>query len=319
MSVPAHLTITTDALSFDSLLADWRWLVHPGYTPVLMTAFGDLFLRGASPNESRQPTPGDRFAAFLANNRRGKHYSAAPAVRLVAALLAVLLHSIPLAEAQVPPLLNFNFGAGANVKTGFAAIGNSPSDYWNPVNPLVLAPGNFEWSDETPCSATLSLSPFGVWGLSTGDPMYDTYLYNYWPTQLVLSNLSSGQYDFFIYGHGDGDIANGVYDLQSGTIDYGVQATATSTTAWTSDAWQLGVQYVVYSNVVVISNAAVNLFCLADSATPWPASLINGMQLRFHPMSAPAFAVEPQGFISYPGNPAQLSAGAAGTEPISFQ
>ena len=48
MSVPAHLTITTDALSFDSLLADWRWLVQPGYTPVLMTAFGDLFLRGVS-------------------------------------------------------------------------------------------------------------------------------------------------------------------------------------------------------------------------------------------------------------------------------
>src|SRR5207245_8042888 len=45
MSVPAHLTITTDGLSFDSLLSDWRWLVQPSFAPVLMTVFGDLFLR----------------------------------------------------------------------------------------------------------------------------------------------------------------------------------------------------------------------------------------------------------------------------------
>jgi hypothetical protein len=45
MAVPAHLTIKTDGLPFDTLLSDWRWLVAPGFTPVLMTAFGDLFLR----------------------------------------------------------------------------------------------------------------------------------------------------------------------------------------------------------------------------------------------------------------------------------
>src|SRR5678815_4403558 len=45
MAVPAHLTIQTDNLAFDTLLADWRWLVQPSFTPVLMTAFGDLFLR----------------------------------------------------------------------------------------------------------------------------------------------------------------------------------------------------------------------------------------------------------------------------------
>jgi len=45
MAIPAHLTIKINGLSFDSLLLDWRWLVQPNYTPVLMTAFGDLFLR----------------------------------------------------------------------------------------------------------------------------------------------------------------------------------------------------------------------------------------------------------------------------------
>ena len=45
MAVPTHLTIKTDGLPFDALLSDWRWLVSPDFTPVLMTAFGDLFLR----------------------------------------------------------------------------------------------------------------------------------------------------------------------------------------------------------------------------------------------------------------------------------
>jgi len=45
MAVPEHLTIKTGGLPFESLLSDWRWLVQPDFTPVLMTAFGDLFLR----------------------------------------------------------------------------------------------------------------------------------------------------------------------------------------------------------------------------------------------------------------------------------
>lgn len=45
MAVPSHLIINIECLAFDSLLEDWRWLVQPRFTPILMTAFGDLFLR----------------------------------------------------------------------------------------------------------------------------------------------------------------------------------------------------------------------------------------------------------------------------------
>jgi len=48
MAIPAHLTIKTDGLPFDSLLSDWRWLVSSDFTPVLLTAFGDSFLRDQS-------------------------------------------------------------------------------------------------------------------------------------------------------------------------------------------------------------------------------------------------------------------------------
>ena len=48
MSVPGHLTIPIDGQQFGILLADWRWLVSENFTPILMTAFGDLFLRDDS-------------------------------------------------------------------------------------------------------------------------------------------------------------------------------------------------------------------------------------------------------------------------------
>ena len=46
MSIPKHLTIQIEGLQFESLLADWRWLVNGTFIPVHMTVFGDLFFTG---------------------------------------------------------------------------------------------------------------------------------------------------------------------------------------------------------------------------------------------------------------------------------
>jgi hypothetical protein len=40
-----NLTVDPGEIDPDSLLAEWRWLVGPVTTPVLITALGDLFLR----------------------------------------------------------------------------------------------------------------------------------------------------------------------------------------------------------------------------------------------------------------------------------
>jgi hypothetical protein len=48
MPVPSHLVIKTEGIDFDAFLSDWRWLVEPELKPFLLTAFGDLFLRGES-------------------------------------------------------------------------------------------------------------------------------------------------------------------------------------------------------------------------------------------------------------------------------
>jgi hypothetical protein len=45
MPAPCHLTADLQALEPNELLADWRWLVREENTPILATAFGDLFLR----------------------------------------------------------------------------------------------------------------------------------------------------------------------------------------------------------------------------------------------------------------------------------
>jgi hypothetical protein len=45
MAISEHLIIKTEGLPIESLLSDWGWLVKPGFIPIVMTAFGDLFLR----------------------------------------------------------------------------------------------------------------------------------------------------------------------------------------------------------------------------------------------------------------------------------
>ena len=45
MAVPSHLTAKSEGITAETLLSDWQWLVHRRFTPVVITALGDLFLR----------------------------------------------------------------------------------------------------------------------------------------------------------------------------------------------------------------------------------------------------------------------------------
>jgi len=42
-----ELTLPLEGIDIDSLLSEWRWLFDATYQPMLMSAFGDLFLRHA--------------------------------------------------------------------------------------------------------------------------------------------------------------------------------------------------------------------------------------------------------------------------------
>jgi len=44
MPVPSHFLAKTEGMDLRSLLSDWRWLVPENLNPIMVTAFGDMFL-----------------------------------------------------------------------------------------------------------------------------------------------------------------------------------------------------------------------------------------------------------------------------------
>ena len=201
-------------------------------------------------------------------------------------------------------LLNVNFNADKNpydlgaVKTGFAAIGQTTNDFWNvcsrdgadssdflsfvAVSNLLTADGTL-----TTVGLTLANAP-GAWDNGVADAMFNSYLYPFdgGNITLTITNLPAGTYDFYLYGHGNASQggANGVYQLSSGTNNYGTLSTASNGTAWASTDWQEGQQYVVFRSV------QINDPSLSVVVTGLPGvsgeALIAGMQITQEAQSA---------------------------------
>ena len=139
------------------------------------------------------------------------------------------------APLQAQTLINVDFGVGtASLKTGMAAAGMGTNDYWNlyrhyqpkftpgmalvadgKLDKLKLADGT-----ESGVSVAVNNAP-GVWGNSSGDPMYDTYIFaqNGSNITVTVSGLAPGRYHFYCYGHADPDVTgeqNSVFTLKAG-------------------------------------------------------------------------------------------------------
>ena len=165
---------------------------------------------------------------------------------------------------------------------GVAAVGYSTNDFWNGfqfsgVTNATLT--NFVWSDESSSSAgvTVSNAP-GIGSNPVSDGMFDSYKYGISNNiKIVLTNVTSGIYDFFLYGHGASNTQNGIFQLSSGTNSYGTRSTTTvGANSWISAAWQEGIQYVVFRNISVSSGQPVTLTVEEDGAG---YAVINGLQL----------------------------------------
>ncbi|MCX6884378.1 MAG: hypothetical protein NTX27_04980 [Verrucomicrobia bacterium] len=177
-------------------------------------------------------------------------------------------------------LLNINFGS--LTKLGFAAVGQTATDYWNQYNfPNLLSAAvpNLLWADQSSSGAgVVVVNGPGLWGNSTGDPMFDQYIYpfNWGHLTVTLTNLPEGFYDFHLYGHGPGDDANSIFQLTSGPNSHGPRGTSIWGTGWNSVNWEEGQQYVVFRNVEVLSGQAVILDVIPDAAG---YAMINGLQI----------------------------------------
>ena len=158
------------------------------------------------------------------------------------------------------------------IKTGYAAIGQTTNDYWNVCSRdgvsaydwlTFVAVSNLLTADRSLSAVGLTLSNApGAWVNGSSDPMYNSYLYPFNGGNLTVqvTNLPLGAYDIYVYGHGNvsqggmGNL-NGVYQLTSGTNNYGTFTTATNGTNWESTDWQEGQQYVVFRGVTVSDSA----------------------------------------------------------------
>jgi hypothetical protein len=181
-----------------------------------------------------------------------------------------------------PTLLNVNFAAYSNVKVGFAGTGQTSSDFWNNYTAPFQA---YAWLSDMAtadgASTTVGLTVqngAGHWAFTHPDLMYDCYCYSQDHGDIILTvtNLPSGDYDFYLYGHEGSDTGNTVFQLLAGGADYGNRSTATNSD-WALKNWVEGAQYVVFRNVAV-TNGAVPVTILAHPGLQGDAQL-NGMQI----------------------------------------
>jgi hypothetical protein len=223
----------------------------------------------------------------------------------------------------VSNLIDVDFTSGAvSSKRGFAAAGATSTDFWNActVNGLT----NLKFADGTASGVAINVSGAeGVLSNGAADPMYNTYFYdlpspyNGWSPEIMImiTNLPSGAYDFFIYGHGNEDDQNALYELTIGSESYGSQST-TNGPGWLSPLWQQGVQYVKFANVSVPSGQPITVVAsLADIETLW--DVIAGLQIV--PTPFPYIDSQPISQNVSPGVSVRFGVVAGGSPPLAYQ
>ncbi len=185
-------------------------------------------------------------------------------------------------EPAITNLINVDFASRPSSKAGFAAAGMTASDYWNGCAPAGQSAANIPVLTNASHAATSSgltvLNAPGAWIGFNIDPMYNNYVYpqDGGNITLLLTNLPTGSYDFYLYGHAGSYYDNTTFQLWSGGRECGVKATSTYGSAWASSNWDEGEQYVRYRDVGVEAGQPVTIVAAHDSAG---YANLNGLQI----------------------------------------
>jgi len=159
--------------------------------------------------------------------------------------------------------INIDFGVSTSTKSGAAAVSNG--NYWNGV----LGNGNvanLKYSDGISSSVGYAGSFGGRWSYGFGDNMMNPYMYS--GNSITLSGISAGNYDLYLYGHGDQANQNTKFTVN------GISKSTTNGASALTATWQENVQYVKFSNIAVSGNLIINVASGASSYYP-----VNGLQL----------------------------------------
>ncbi|HEX5221019.1 MAG TPA: hypothetical protein VFZ59_15755, partial [Verrucomicrobiae bacterium] len=185
-------------------------------------------------------------------------------------------------QPLINKLLNVDIAVAHSNKTGLAVIGVGSSDVWNHYNfPGVNAASlaNLKWSDNSSSSAGLvMLNGAGQWGNVLSDVMFRGYNYaqNQGNITVTLTNLPSGNYDILAYGHTTTLDDNGVFEVWSDEINWGIKGTSQQGYGPTSNKWELGQQYVRLAGVAVNNNHPVYL---QSKKTTYGYNNLSGLQI----------------------------------------
>jgi len=222
-------------------------------------------------------------------------------------------------------LLDVDFGGSSsdNTKTGFAAIGQTSSDFWNFYN-RTDSSGNWQNNGAltnlklvdgtiTPIGLVVNNAP-GAWLNGSTDPMYNTYIYPFGGVATVtLTNLPSGQYDLYIYSQ------DGNYQVSVGGLSAGTKTTRDVPLS-NPPVWQEGKQYARFANLSVFSGQPVTV-TVQPGVDGW--AIIAGLQIaRSGDVSSnqvPVIVSQPGSQSVFVGSDVSFSVSAVGTDPLSYQ
>jgi hypothetical protein len=180
------------------------------------------------------------------------------------------------------PLLNLQFGQAATNEVGYAAVGQTTNDFWT----WYVEPGltnvtltNLSWSNGSTNGVSITVTNAFSQGTNpVSDQMYSAYIYKAGANiGLTISNVPTGIYDLFLYGHGAATNQNGVFQITTWGTNYGTNSTTTvGTNSYTSTNWQEGIQYVVFRSIWVTNTQPLYITVEDDGAG---YAIVNGLQV----------------------------------------
>jgi hypothetical protein len=220
-------------------------------------------------------------------------------------------------------LIDVAIASFPTTKTGFAATGLSSNDFWNSCVIVVFSGANAILTNLE--SVDGALSGVGLeldgnirsGGNQSSDPMYSNCLFSYQDMIMTITNLAPGFYDLYLYGHGDQDNINSVFQVSEGSQILGLEAT-TNGPGWLSPVWQEGAQYVVFTNVSVAPEQSLSITVEPGAGG---VGLFSGLQIALVDpgVSGPFISVQPTNQATALGSSATFSISAKGTLPLGYQ
>jgi hypothetical protein len=272
------------------------WVRRSDTTSANADIYLDLWGAAGGFRVDTAPQPGWQFVYGVFTPTGGQIGIRAVMDQTVASSEVVLVDELaitPLASfappVQAVPAINVRFALKDSPPiAGPAAFGNLPTDFWNlyaaDATPGVLrtlgslAPLTNTMGEATGAGLVISNAP-GAWATGATHPLMATYLY---PLEgepkiaVTVTNLPTGSYDLYLYGHGGpADDFNTEFGVRSGPLAYGPRRTGTND-LWRGSTWVEGAQYVRFNDVYVSSGSPLMIEA-GRAARSIPS--LNGLQL----------------------------------------